>query len=74
MAANTAQERNAVNLLVAEPVVSNTNSKKRRSHNTAERINCISQVLHVLRGPGVGAFTPIPSTQGRDGPSPTEEE
>jgi hypothetical protein len=46
-------------LVVAEPVVSNTNSKKRRSQNTAERINCISQVLHVLRAPAVGAFTPI---------------
>jgi hypothetical protein len=30
---------------------------KRRSQNTAERINCISQVLHVLRAPR--AFTPI---------------
>ena len=33
---------------VAEPVVSNTNSKKRRGHNTAEPINCISKLLHVL--------------------------
>jgi hypothetical protein len=32
----------------AEPVVSNTNSRNRRSHNTAEPINCISKVLHVL--------------------------
>jgi len=35
----------------AKPVVSNANSKNRRSHNTAERINCISKVLHVLQPP-----------------------
>jgi hypothetical protein len=35
--------------VVAEPVVSNANSKNRRSHNTAERINSISKVLHVLQ-------------------------
>jgi hypothetical protein len=35
----------------AKPVVSNANSKNRRSHNTAERINCISKVLHVLEPP-----------------------
>jgi len=33
--------------LVAEPAVSNTNSKNRRSHNTAEPINSRSKVLHV---------------------------
>src|SRR6516164_6461553 len=38
-------------LVVAEPVISNANSKNRRSHNTAERINCISKVLHVLEPP-----------------------
>jgi hypothetical protein len=38
-------------MVVAEPVVSNTNSKNRRSHNIAERINCISKVLHVLDPP-----------------------
>jgi hypothetical protein len=53
MAANTAQERNKEysQLVVAEQVVSNTNSKNRRSHNTAERINCISKVQHVLEPP-----------------------
>jgi hypothetical protein len=38
-------------LVVAKPVVSNANSKNRRSHNTAERINCISKVLHMLEPP-----------------------
>jgi len=37
--------------VVAEPVVCNANSKNRRSHNTAEPINCISKVLHVLEPP-----------------------
>jgi hypothetical protein len=35
----------------AKPVVSNANSKNRRSHNTAERINSISKVLDVLQPP-----------------------
>ena len=38
-------------LVVAEPVISNANSNNRRSHNTAERINCFSKVLHVLEPP-----------------------
>ena len=38
-------------LVVAEPVISSANSKNRRSHNTAERKNCISKVLHVLEPP-----------------------
>src|SRR5262249_16575294 len=35
-------------MVVAEPVVKNTNYKKRRGHNTAEPINYISKLLHVL--------------------------
>ena len=45
--------------MVAEPVVSNTNSKNRRGHNTAERINCISKVLHVLEPPSRRTRQPI---------------
>ena len=37
--------------MVAEPVVKNTKPKNRRSHNTAERVNCISKFLHVLEPP-----------------------
>ena len=37
--------------MVTEPVVSKANPKNRRSHNTAEPINCISKVLHVLEPP-----------------------
>ena len=35
-------------MVVAEPVVKNANYKKRRGHNTAEPINYISKLLHVL--------------------------
>ena len=38
-------------MAVAEPVISDTKPKNRRSHNTAERINGISKVLHVVRAP-----------------------
>jgi len=38
-------------MVVAEPVVKNTNYKNRRSHDAAERINCISKVLHLLEPP-----------------------
>src|SRR6516165_3115632 len=37
--------------VVVRPVVGNTNSKNRRSHNTAEPINSLSKVLHVLEPP-----------------------
>ena len=35
-------------MMAAEPVVKNANYKKRRGHNTAEPINYISKLLHVL--------------------------
>jgi len=38
-------------MVVAEPVVKKTNYKKRRSHNVAEPMNCISKALHVLVPP-----------------------
>ena len=48
-------------MAVAEPVVSHTNSKNRRSHNTGETINCVSKVLHVLepRPDPTNSLTPV---------------
>ena len=37
--------------MVVGPIVNNTNSKNRRSHNTAGPINSLSKVLHVLEPP-----------------------
>jgi len=45
-------------MVVAEPVVKKTNYKKRRSHNVAEPMNCISKALHVLGPAPKGTSSP----------------